>query len=119
MDIKSVGSLHSRGIHFQYFCQGQSHSSNMILRQGNVNKQVADICTTDVRITFSWDDQRITFKFDLVTNTMIVPEYPDGHLNSHGRDADILASFLHSHNLILTWLDVGISADILVSRISF
>ena len=89
----------------------------MILRQGNVNKHVAEICTTEVRITFR--QSPLWREFDTDTNTMIESEYPDNILYGHGSDAEILVPFLHSHNLIPIWIEVVISADNLVSRISF
>ena len=91
MDIKKVGSLPSRGTIFQYFCQGESHSRKLFLREGNVNQQVADVCTAprDVRIVF--DPNIRSVKVDTETNTMVEPEYPYNYLYDHGRDAEILA----------------------------
>ena len=44
---------------------------------------------------------------DTETNTMVEPEYPYNYLSEYGRDAEILAPFFLSHNLIPTWLDVS------------
>ena len=96
MDIKKVGSLHSRGTIFQYFCQGESHSSKLILRQGNANKPVADVCTTSRDVVIAFYQNPPFFELDSETNTIV------DH-GSDGRDGEILSSFLHSHNLIPDW----------------
>ena len=114
MDIKKVGSLHSRGIIFQYFCQGESHSSRLLLTQGNVNKRVADVCTTfrEVRIVYKQDPP--WFELDTDTNTIV-------DQGSKGRDGEILSHFLQSHKLIPTWIDYDWLLDGVfhVSRINF
>ena len=97
MDIKKVGSLHSRVTPFQYFCQGESHSSKLLLRQGHVNKPMADVCTAsrEVRIAFGQD------------------------LHGYGRDGEILRSFLDNHNLVPIRLDTDSGILNFVSRTSF
>ena len=100
MDIKKVGSLHSRGTIFQYFCQGESHSSKLMIRQGNVNKQVADVCKhrpRQVRVAY---DQMVKVN-TYHANTMVKrtsEEFWNGYIHE-----EILSSFLLSHNLIPTW----------------
>ena len=105
MDIKKVGSLHSRGTIFQYFCQGESHSSKLMIRQGNVNKHVADVCKhrpRQVRVAF---DKGKHINVDADTNTMVLRTKDKSWTGI--RHDEILSSFLLSHNLIPTWLDVN------------
>ena len=87
----------------------------MLLREGNVNKQVADVCASrEVKIAFRQNPPWL--EFDTETNTLVGSEYLDNYLNhGHGLHYEILTPFLLSHNLILTWLDAG---NYLVSRIS-
>ena len=93
-----VNSLRSRVTDFQYFCQGEDQSSKLQLTKGKVNKQVGEVCTSSatrqVRIAFRQDPDSILVDMD--TNTIV---------GSHGRDGEILTSFLLSHNLIPTWID--------------
>ena len=76
----------------------------MILRQGYVNKPVVDVCTAPREVRIAFKQNPGWFEVDTETNTMVETEYPD-NLNGHGRDGEILSPFLHSHNLIPTWLD--------------
>ena len=100
MDIKKVGSLHSRGTVFQYYCQGESHSSRLLLRQGNVNKQVADVCNSrKVRVAYNQDPG--VFEVNTKTNTLV--EYYRQLGPGLANLPEIMSSFLHSHNLIPTW----------------
>ena len=75
----------------------------MILRQENVNKEVSDVCTAEVRLTFA-QNPGVTY-WDTETNTMVESEYPHFNLYGYNRDAEILVHFFHSHKLIPTWLD--------------
>ena len=102
MDIKKVGSLHSRVTPFQYFCQGESHSSKLLLRQGNVNKQVADVCKPrpkEIRIAFN-QDWGIW-----VENDKMVLQDTDQDCLTGFCYYEILSTFFTSHNLNPTWHD--------------
>ena len=105
VDIKKIGSLPSRGAIFQYFCQGESHSRKLLLSQGNVNKPVADVCTTSREVRIAFKQNPPYFEVDTYTNTMVESEYPDNYYHGHGRDYEILSPFLRSHNLIPRWQD--------------
>ena len=107
VDIKKAGSLSFRGTDFEYFCQGESHSSKLILRQEKVNKQVGYVCSNprEVRMAYTqYESYRRQFELDTETNTML--EYPYSpwlHTPYH----EMLSPFFSSHNLIPTWIDAS------------
>ena len=99
-----VNSLRSRVTDFQYFCQGESHSSKLVLRQGKVNKQVADVCTNPRKVRVGFSQIPGWFDVDIATNTAVkYPYYHRGYFEPEHNE--MLTPFLHSHNLIATWID--------------
>ena len=90
------------------FCQGESQPSKLLLRQGNVNQQVADVCTSrEVRVAHI-PHKALSIKVNTETNTL--DEYPltgpgrsDAHENGIPYPYEILSTFLSSHNLNPTW----------------
>ena len=95
MDIQNIGSLHSRGTIFQYFCQGESHPSKLLLRKGKVNKAVTDVCKQrEVRIAPSfWVDNE----------TNIMTPWTNSDPWTGILFEEILSPFFTSNNLNPTW----------------
>ena len=82
MDIKKIGTLHSRGTTFQYYCQGDSHSIKLLLRQGNANKPEKDLCVRKVRISRVHHQMSLLVVPDPETGMTVMWEF--GALNNKG-----------------------------------
>ena len=96
MDIRKINTHHSRGTSVQYFCQGESRSTNLVLRQGNANKPVKDVCKSrEIRIAFN----QVPGMFEINTETMVEYHSKPGRANM----PEMLSPFLTSHNLKPTW----------------
>ena len=107
VDVKKDTPINLRTTIFHFTCHGGSENqqSKLFLRQGQVNRQMAELCTEkNIRVAYNQQPFKKDpgwFELDVENNNKMV-EFPG---IGKAQPYQILTTFLKSQKLTPTWID--------------